>query len=418
MRKTFFLVVLFGLLSACQSPSSANATETPIMSLFTPPPPTIAATPTPVSMHCTLIARAPTPAPTEQFQFPPISQDDWVIGPETAIVTIIEYADFQCPGCGGLAPVLAKLLEDFPQDVRLVFRHFPILNVHDKAALATQAAEAAGNQGQFWAMHDLLFAHQADWVNLNVQEFQEWLIEQARSLGLDIERFSSDLLSQENVALAQKAWEDGLAHKIFYTPYLIVNGKIWAQDVPPTYENLSVVIQLTRLEQRQYTSCPPMVIDPTRKYFATLKTEKGEISLELFVEVAPQAVNNFVFLAREGWYDGVTFHRVLPHFVAQSGDPSSTGYGGPGYAFADEISPDLQFDREGVLAMANAGPGTNGSQFFITFAPTPHLNGKYTIFGQVISGMDTLEKLTPRDPQQSDNLPPGDRILTIVIEEK
>lgn len=314
--------------------------------------------------------------------------------------------------------MLAQLTEDFPQDFRLVYRHFPLMSIHDKAALATQAAEAAGAQGQFWAMHDLLFARQAEWVQLTPEEFETWLIAQAEALGLEVEPFTADLHSPENIALAQKAWEEGQAIGIPYTPFLVVNGKIWAQDVPPTYGNLAAVIQLTRLEQRQYTSCPPMVIDPARQYIAILQTEKGEITLELFADVAPLAVNNFVFLARQGWYDGVTFHRVLPGFVAQSGDPSGTGYGGPGYAFIDEISPDLQFDREGILAMANAGPGTNGSQFFITLGPAPHLNGQFTIFGQVVAGMEVVKRLTPRDPQQGDRLPPGDRILTILIEEK
>ena len=418
MRKILSLILLAGVLTACEVAPPPGNTEMPATIASTPTKTVPIATPTTMTMQCTIIARAATPATTEQSPFPPISESDWVIGSDTAIVNIVEYADFQCPGCGALAPILAQLLKDFPQDVRLVFRHFPILSIHDKAAMAMQAAEAAGKQGQFWAMHELLFAHQVEWETLSPQDFQDWLIAQADTLGLDVERFSTDLLSQENIALAQKAWENGLTIGIPYTPFLVVNGKIWAQDVPPTYDNLATVIQLTHLEERQYTSCPPMVIDPARQYFATIQTEKGEIALKLFADSAPLAVNNFVFLARQGWYDGVTFHRVLPDFVAQSGDPSGTGYGGPGYAFADEISPELQFDREGILAMANSGPGTNGSQFFITYSPTPELNGKYTIFGQVVSGMDVLKRLTPRNPQQSDNLPPGDKILTILIEEK
>lgn len=418
MRKILLSVVLAGLLTACEVIPPSSNPETPIVVTPTPGKSVPSATPTTMTMQCTIVARAATSAPAGQSPFPPISESDWVIGADTAIVTIVEYADFQCPGCGAIAPILAQLVTDFPQDVRLVYRHFPILSIHDKAALAMQAAEAAGSQGQFWAMHDLLFARQAEWETLNTQDFQNWLTTQANELGLDVERFSADLLSQENIALAQKAWEDGLTIGIPYTPFLVVNGKIWAQDVPPTYNNLATVIQLTRLEGRQYTSCPPMVIDPTHLYFATIKTEKGEIALKLFADSAPLAVNNFVFLSRQGWYDGVTFHRVLPDFVAQSGDPSGSGYGGPGYAFTDEISPELRFDREGILAMANSGPGTNGSQFFITYSPTPELNGKYTIFGQVVSGMDVLKRLTPRNPQQSDNLPPGDKILTILIEEK
>jgi cyclophilin family peptidyl-prolyl cis-trans isomerase len=159
-----------------------------------------------------------------------------------------------------------------------------------------------------------------------------------------------------------------------------------------------------------------MTIDQTKEYVATIETEKGDITIELYAEEAPLAVNSFVFLAQDGWYDNVTFHRVVPGFVAQAGDPSGTGMGGPGYVFDNEVSSDLKFDQPGVLGMANSGPGTNGSQFFITHTSVPNLDGSYTIFGRVISGMDVVESLTPRDPSQSSDLPPGDMILSIKIE--
>jgi len=149
-----------------------------------------------------------------------------------------------------------------------------------------------------------------------------------------------------------------------------------------------------------------------------LKTSKGDIELELFENEAPNTVKNFIYLVQRGFYDGLTFHRVLPDFVAQAGDPSGTGFGGPGYAFINEVSPDLKFDREGLLAMANSGPDTNGSQFFITYAPAPQLDGGYTIFGEVISGMDIARKLAPRDPSTDFGLPPGDEIISVTIEEK
>ncbi|NOH03323.1 MAG: peptidylprolyl isomerase [Chloroflexi bacterium] len=171
------------------------------------------------------------------------------------------------------------------------------------------------------------------------------------------------------------------------------------------------------LGQRQFTECPPFDIDVSRQYIATLDTEKGNIVIELYPDKAPLAVNSFVFLARQGWYDGVTFHRVIPGFAAQAGDPSGTGRGNPGYLFEDEIS-DLLFNKPGVVGMANSGPDTNGSQFFITFAPAAHLNGSYTIFGQVISGLEVAEQLTPRDPAQGVNLSTGDKIIRVTVEEK
>jgi cyclophilin family peptidyl-prolyl cis-trans isomerase len=174
-----------------------------------------------------------------------------------------------------------------------------------------------------------------------------------------------------------------------------------------------------RPEQRNqmYAAPPPMVIDAGASYRATIVTEKGNIVVQLYAERAPTTVNNFVFLAREGFYDDTTFHRVLPGFMAQAGDPTGTGRGGPGYQFADEFDPTLRHDGPGILSMANAGPGTNGSQFFITYEATPWLDDRHTVFGRVIEGMDVLQSLTPRDPTQNPGFQ-GDAILTITIEEE
>jgi cyclophilin family peptidyl-prolyl cis-trans isomerase/predicted small secreted protein len=161
---------------------------------------------------------------------------------------------------------------------------------------------------------------------------------------------------------------------------------------------------------------PEMQIDPQAIYQATFKTEKGDVVVELFAERAPVTVNNFVFLARAGYYDDTTFHRVIPGFMAQGGDPAGTGTGGPGYQFQDEILADLTFNEPGLLAMANAGPDTNGSQFFITYVPTPHLNSKHTIFGKVLEGMAVLNSLSARDPAGNPDIK-GDRLLTVEIEE-
>jgi peptidylprolyl isomerase len=168
----------------------------------------------------------------------------------------------------------------------------------------------------------------------------------------------------------------------------------------------------------QYSAAPPMSIDVTKQYIATFKMEKGgEFKVQLFDEQAPVTVNNFVFLARQGFYNGTTFHRVLDGFMAQGGDPTGTGMGGPGYQFEDEFSPDLTFDRPGLLAMANSGPNTNGSQFFITYDATPHLNNLHTIFGEVIEGMDVVDNLARRNPDANPDFQ-GDVIATIEINEQ
>ncbi len=317
--------------------------------------------------------------------------------------------------------MLAQLEKEFPDDLQVVYRHFPLIGTpeqpfHDKAALSTQAAEAAGLQGKFWEMYDLLMGRQGEWASLTPEQFETWVIAQAKSLDLNVTQFEKDLTSEALVALAQEAWEWGQETGLPGTPFVLLNGTPYNAGMD--LGTLSAVIKLTLLQDRQYADCPPMLIDPAKQYLARINTEKGEIIVELFAAQSPLAVNNFVFLAREGWYNGVTFHRVLPGFVAQAGDPSGTGYGGPGYAFKNEISDDLNFDQAGLLAMANAGLDSNGSQFFITYAPATQLNRSYTIFGRVISGMEVAESLTPRDPAQNANLPPGDEILSITIEEK
>jgi len=166
---------------------------------------------------------------------------------------------------------------------------------------------------------------------------------------------------------------------------------------------------------KQWSKAPEMVIDSKKKYTATISTDKGDMVVELFADKAPKTVNNFVFLAREGFYDGTIFHRVIADFMVQGGDPTGTGTGGPGYRFADEFHPGLKHSKPGILSMANAGPGTNGSQFFITHVATPWLDGKHAIFGQITSGMDVLMSIPPRDPGRPEY--PGVKIKTITISE-
>lgn len=148
---------------------------------------------------------------------------------------------------------------------------------------------------------------------------------------------------------------------------------------------------------RRYSSYPEMTLDSTKSYRATIKTNRGDIDLDLFAVEAPKTVNNFVFLARDGYYDGLTFHRVIPGFVAQGGCPQGTGSGGPGYSFEDETKGNPHKHEAGSLSMANAGPNTNGSQFFICHEPQPHLNGKHTVFGKVTQGMDVVLSLEQGD---------------------
>ena len=148
---------------------------------------------------------------------------------------------------------------------------------------------------------------------------------------------------------------------------------------------------------KQWSTPPEMKIDPKKTYKIHMETTRGLIEIELYAQHAPITVNNFVFLTNEGFYDGVVFHRVISNFVIQGGDPTGTGMGGPGYKFQDETRSNPLKHETGVLSMANAGPNTNGSQFFITHSPQPHLNGKHTVFGKVTSGMEVVNAIRQGD---------------------
>jgi len=199
-----------------------------------------------------------------------------------------------------------------------------------------------------------------------------------------------------------------------FWPVFLVIGLAVVVTLVVVNVNMSRSTENGVVPPKTYAAPPPLTIDVEKQYTATIETKKGDIVLELFVDDAPRTVNNFVFLAREGFYNGTTFHRVIPGFMVQGGDPTGTGAGGPGYTFEDEFSQ--RSHTAGTLSMANSGPNTNGSQFFITYAPQPHLDGKHTVFGQVIEGMDVLNKLTPRDPMQNP-LFEGDTVITITIGE-
>ena len=397
------LTLLLGL-SAC-SPAA-----TPVPATLTPLP-----TFAPPGLDCQVMAMEPTPGPEVPSLFPVVSASDHVSGPESAYLTIVEYCDFQSQNCALLAESLTRLRQNYPNDLRVVYRHDPMA-FNDKAALAARAAEAAAIQGGFWEMHDRLLSAQPTWQAYDQVRFRAWLDEQAAAIGLDPVRFAADLDSPETQALVQQAADFALQTGIPGVPFLLINGQMYFG--PSDYLSMDWIMRLTLIGRRQYTTCPQLDIDPDRQYTARLLTEKGEIVILLYADKAPLTVNSFVFLARQGWFDGISFHRVIPGFMAQTGDPSGTGQGGPGYLLRNEIDPTLSYDRPGVVGMANSGPDTNGSQFFITYAPVTRLDGDYTIFGQVLSGMDVLTQLTPRDPQSDPFAPPGDVLISVTIEER
>jgi cyclophilin family peptidyl-prolyl cis-trans isomerase len=340
---------------------------------------------------------------------------EWSRGPDDAWIDLDVYCDFQVTGCAALAPLLDALLERHPDDLRLVYHQFPLITINDKASLAAQAAEAAGAQGRFWELYDALYGHWSDWVILPPEDFPAWLAEQAGELDLDVQQFQEDMETGRFAEVVEGAYQRISTSGIMAAPVVYLNGDLVQLDL--TLNNLEAAIRLELLTARQYESEPPMLIDPAASYQATLHLDQGDIVIDLYASSAPMAVNSFVFLARQGWYDGVIFHRVTPGALAETGDPSGTGLGGPGYFFATELDPSLEFDQPGVVALSSAGFGTNGSQFLISLGPLPQFTGSLTIFGQVRSGLEILEALPRRDPLFDLLNPPGATILSVTIEE-
>ncbi|MBE9472049.1 MAG: peptidylprolyl isomerase [Chloroflexi bacterium] len=419
MRKTALLltVLLLGLVTGCGGESASptvlpSPTSTPETATAAP---SVSATPS-----------GPASCVAEPFDFPvepripPVTEEDHIHGPADAPITFIEYADFQCPACSGLAIMREFLAERYGDEIRFVYRHLPLISIHDKAVITAEAVEAASAQGKFWEMHDLLYEHQGEWHSLSEDELETLLVEYAEELSLDADRFAQELADHVYREKIMADYEDYSQYGQMATPTYVINNVFYPTQAFGGFGMIESFINLLTLKDRMYTAPPPQVIDPDKDYVATIRTEHGDIVIELYADQVPVNVNSFVFLAQEGWYDGVTFHRVIPDFVAQAGDPTGSGMGSPGYRCDDEIVPTLTYDEAGVVGMASGGPGTSsiGSQFFITYDALPQLDGNYTIIGRVIEGMDVVESITPRDPSQGAGLPPGDIIETILIEER
>lgn len=321
--------------------------------------------------------------------------------------------------------MLQRLVDAYPEQVQLVYRHFPLTSIHDNAQKAAEASEAAGVQGAFWAYHDLLFETAPEWSALETDLAQEFFIDLAQQLELDVAQFTQELEEGVHTAYVAGLAQESQAIGLTGTPTGIINGRL-ADGLPPDYQVwanfvddvIASEVVLADLEEMQFDGPPEMTLEEGVDYSARVVMENGdEFVIDLYPESAPLTVNNFIFLANEGWFDGVTFHRVLPGFVAQTGDPTGTGMGGPGYMIPNEIDPELSHAEKGMVAMANSGPDTNGSQWYVTLDDVSQLDGGYTIFGKVVEGMDVVEAITPRDPSVDPNAPPGDKIEGITIEE-
>ena len=372
------------------------------------------------NMSCTLVGPLFAELTEEQKAqlaiFPEVSGDDWTKGPEDAILTVMEYTDFFCPYCGMAYAELETLIEKYPDDVRLVYRPLPLDSLHPTAPLAAYAAESAGMQGKFWEMYDAIFLNREVLSSLTAEEFTEWLKTTAADIGMDVDQFAADIASEDVINKITTAQQTMFEAGVSSTPTVLVNGRP-VGNWQSAY--LSNFIEVMKAEKDMVTECPPFVIDQDKEYTATITTEKGDLVLELYPEAAPLAVNSFVYLAREGFYNDVTFHRVYHNFMAQTGDPTGTGWSGAGYQYREEVVPELTYDEAYMVGVARGqAEGSSGSQFFITYVPYPSLNGGYTIFGKLIDGIDVFEQITERDADNNPDAPEGDKIISIEIIEK
>jgi cyclophilin family peptidyl-prolyl cis-trans isomerase/protein-disulfide isomerase len=404
------LLLVAGLLAAgCASTPSTPSTPptqwtpialNPVAPAGTPRPPTVAAPAGTLLPTLALIA--------------PITEADWTRGPAEAPITLLLYSDFHCKACADLALVLDRLQTLHSDDIRVVFRDFPLLTLRDKSALAAQAAASADEQGRFWEMHDLLFARYDEWSVLSPEQFSSWLVRAAPDAGVDAATLSSDLQTRRFEPSVADAYNQAVASGIPGAPYLFFNRDLFM--LPLTLEYLEARVRLKLLEGRQFTAYPPMSLVPGADYRARLRLNSGEIVLDLYEDSAPLAVNSFVFLAENDWFDGTPFYRVVRGQYVEAGDPSGTGFGTPGYAYGLETTPARTFDRPGVVGVASDDPSAFGSRFFISLAPLPLFDPARTVLGQVTSGLDRLDALAARDPLTDLLLDPEAVILDVIIE--
>lgn len=328
-------------------------------------------------------------------QLPPVGETDWVKGNPDAPVTLIEYADFQCPACASFEPFINSLLEQYPDTFRVVFRHLPLPSIHPLAFISAMAAEAAGAQGLFWEFGEFLYTQQSVWSGLSESDFSEWVVGQAEMMGMDPEQFELDLLDEEKRAELESQTNEYLSMGMNYIPFVIHNGKIMR-----SYYTLTQYILVHNLEG--YDTCPAWVVSPTKTYTAKINTDAGEILVDLDLEGAPLAVNSFVFLARNGWFENVKFYNVVEGFIAQAGDVERYG---PGFTVPIETGSDLSFESGGVLGMLSTGTESITNHFFITLGAAATLDGHYSAFGRVQeNSMDILNDIVVIDASTNPDL--------------
>ena len=350
-------------------------------------------------------------APLPEIPVSPVTEDDWVKGAdvENTEITIVEYSDFECPGCAGMYPVLQEFLDEHP-NARLVYRHFP-LDMHQHAMITSEAAEAAGAQGKFWEMHDLLFDRRDDWQPLSDEDILEELSSYAEALDLDVERFDRELENGTYEEKVQAQYDEARELGLPGTPTFVFNNVLFPSDIGLSYQGLSAFLQIVNNRDEIFFDAPPPVtVEEGDAYQATLTTSQGDLVVNLNTDSAPVNVNSFVFLAEASWYDGSNFFFVQDDFVAVTGDPTNSTVGYPGYYCTGES--DGVFESAGVVGMLPNG------QFFVTLgADAAQLNGQFARIGEVVEGSEILGDLA-RVVVGDPTAPEPDVLESVTIEQQ
>ena len=294
-----------------------------------------------------------------------ISENDWVYGPDDAILTLLEYADFQCPYCSNASISLLEFQEAHPDEVRVVYRHFP-LSFHKNAEITAAIADAAGAQGKFFAAEKFLYEHQYDWSGMESEEdVVNWFTKELSSnealSEIDADEWAEAFSDEETMKRARSYYQEVVDAGL-------INGTptVFANFIQLDME-LEDVLEMVRAEQNLIDHCPDVVIDPEKEYQAVLETEVGDIHIDLFADTAPLTVNNFKYLAENNWYEGIEIFRKQDGFLVQTGDPMNNGFGQTGYYIATEFSENHKYGEKGMVGMANSGRDKNGCQFFISY---------------------------------------------------
>jgi cyclophilin family peptidyl-prolyl cis-trans isomerase len=344
---------------------------------------------------------------------PTPSENDWQRGPADAPVTLVVYMDFQCTPCNAAAKAIDATFARHPDKVRQVYRPFPLFQLEDKTELAAQLVEAAGRQGKFWPMHDLLVDRFAEWKDLTPDAFLTWAVDQADHLQLDSRTLRQELADAKFSELISQRYSEAQESGIPGAPFVLLNGRPFLLASDTT--QLEAAVRLGILQTEQSETYPKVDIEPGTDYLAMLNTNLGEIQIQLFADTAPLAVNSFIHLADEGWYEGTGAYQVVPDQWVGLGDPTWTGLGDAGFHYPIETDPSRTFQRAGTVGVIPTGPDINGSRLFVGLVPLPEYDETHTVLGQVTQGLDILASLSARQPLVDLLTPPELTIRSIEI---